>query len=393
MVLTPQQQPAEASPGQGTEFQGTDLAPIYVTEPSLPPLEALQPYLEKIWKSRRLSNGGPLHQQLEQRLQEHLGVEQLALFANGTLALLTALQALRIRGEVITTPYSFVATSHALRWNGITPVFVDIDPETGNLDPDQIESAITPETTAILGVHIYGVPCDVERIQQIADNYNLKVIYDACHAFGVEDAGGSVLRHGDLSVLSFHATKVFNTFEGGAIVCSDTRIKKQIDHLKNFGFVDETTVSAIGINGKMNELQAAIGLLQLDTIKAQIERRRQISQRYREGLAHLSGLAFLPEPQLKRYNYAYMPILLKEAAACSRDALYEHLKNRGIFTRRYFFPLISEFPMYRQLSSSSSERLPQAIRMSRQVICLPMASDLSQVDQERVIHAVREALF
>lgn len=369
------------------------IQPLYVTEPALPPLEELQPYLEAIWQSKRLTNGGPLHHQLEQRLQEWLGVPRLALFANGTLALVTALQALRIRGEVITTPYSFVATSHALRWNGITPVFVDVDPSTGNLDPDQLESAITPETTAILPVHVYGVPCDVERIQRIADNYNLRVIYDACHAFGVEDDAGSVLRHGDLSVLSFHATKVFNTFEGGAIICPDDRTKSLIDHLKNFGFVDEVTVAAIGINGKMNELQAAIGLLQLERIEAQLQQRRLIARRYREALEPLPGVRLLPEPELRRSNQAYMPILITEEATCSRDQLYAYMQAQQIYCRRYFYPLISEFPMYRQLPSADLSRLPVAMALSRQVLCLPMASTLSEADQERVIQALRSRLL
>ncbi len=361
---------------------------LFVTQPSLPDLEDLMPLLQTIWESRILTNGGPLHQELEGRLAAWLGVPKLALFSNGTLALLTALQALRIRGEVITTPYSFVATSHALRWNGITPVFVDIDPVTGNIDPERIESAITPDTTAILGVHIYGIPCQVERIQQIADNYNLRIIYDACHAFGVQDAGGSILRHGDLSVLSFHATKVFNTFEGGAIVCRDDRTKAQIDHLKNFGFVDETTVAAIGINGKMNELQAAIGLLQLKTISEQIEQRRRIAARYRHALAAVPGLQLMPEPELKLYNHAYMPVLVTEDASCSRDELYEGLKRYNIFARRYFYPLISEFPMYRQLPSADPGRLSKAMRLSRQVLCLPMAAGLEPQDQERVINAI-----
>lgn len=362
---------------------------LFVTQPSLPPLQDLLPLLEGIWESRILTNGGPLHQQLERELEAWLAVPKLSLFANGTLALLTALQALRIRGEVITTPYSFVATSHALRWNGITPVFVDIDPETGNIDPDQIEAAITPETTAILGVHIYGVPCDVERIQKIADNYNLRVIYDACHAFGVQDEGGSILRHGDLSVLSFHATKVFNTFEGGAIVCGDNRIKQQIDHLKNFGFVDEVTVAAIGINGKMNELQSAVGLLQLKTIADQIEQRRRIAATYRQELGGIKGLQLMAHPTLKRYNHAYMPILVTAESSYSRDELYESLKQYNIFSRRYFYPLISEFPMYRHLPSSDPARLPKALQLSRQVLCLPMAAELTAADQQRVIAAIQ----
>jgi len=249
--------------------------PIYVTRPFLPPLEELLPYLEQIWANRQLTNGGPFHQQLEQALCEYLGVEHISLFANGTLALVTALQAMRITGEVITTPYSFVATAHSLLWNGIRPVFVDIDPETLNLDPTKIEAAITPQTTAILPVHVYGRPCDTKKIQAIADTYGLKVIYDAAHAFAVEDEGGSIMRHGDLSILSFHATKVFTTFEGGAIVSSDEKTKKRIDYLKNFGFADEVTVVAPGINGKMNEFQAAVGLAQLKHIDNALAEREQ----------------------------------------------------------------------------------------------------------------------
>lgn len=362
---------------------------LFVTEPSLPDLDELLPLLRGIWDSRILTNGGPLHERLETDLAEWLNVPKLSLFANGTLALLTALQALRIGGEVITTPYSFVATSHALRWNGITPVFVDIEPETGNIDPEQIESAITPDTTAILGVHIYGIPCQVERIQRIADIYNLRVIYDACHAFGVQDRGGSVLRHGDLSVLSFHATKVFNTFEGGAIVCGDNRIKQHIDHLKNFGFVDEVTVASIGINGKMNELQAAVGLLQLKTIADQIEKRLRIATTYRQELAGIKGLQLMAPATLERYNYAYMPILVTDEANCSRDELYESLKQYNIFSRRYFYPLISEFPMYRHLPSADPARLPKALQLSRQVLCLPMAAELTATDQQRVIAAIQ----
>jgi dTDP-4-amino-4,6-dideoxygalactose transaminase len=362
---------------------------LFVTQPSLPELDDLMPLLRRIWESRILTNGGPLHQQLEEQLEAWLDVPRLSLFANGTLALLTSLQALRIKGEVITTPYSFVATSHALRWNEIEPVFVDIDPTTGNIDPDQIEAAITPNTMAILGVHIYGVPCQVDRIQKIADNYNLRIIYDACHAFGVRDSGGSILRHGDLSVLSFHATKVFNTFEGGAIVCGDNRTKHHIDDLKNFGFVDEVTVASVGINGKMNELQAAVGLLQLRSISEQIEQRQRIAARYRQALASSApGLQLMPEPDLQCYNYAYMPILVTEEATCTRDELYEELRQHNIFTRRYFYPLISEFPMYRKLPSADPARLPKAMRLSRQVLCLPMAADLKPEDQERVIHSI-----
>lgn len=350
--------------------------PTFVTQPYLPPLEEFLPYLEKIWESKQLTNCGPFHQQLEAALCEYLNVEHIALFANGTLALVTALQSLRITGEVITTPYSFVATSHSLLWNGIKPVFVDIEPNTLNLDPARIEAAITPQTTAIMPVHCYGHPCDVEAIQKIADNYNLKVIYDAAHAFGVRDAGGSLLRHGDLSVLSFHATKAFHTFEGGAIVCPDAKSKNRIDHLKNFGFVDETTVVAAGINGKMGEINAAMGLLQLksfDQIKA---RRKTIANTYHELLRDVPGIFCLREMDREDANYVYFPILVGPEYPLSRDALYQKLKDHDIHPRRYFYPLISDFPMYRSLPSSHHANLPVASRASQQILCLPIYPDL-----------------
>lgn len=355
---------------------------IYVTQPSLPPLEEFMPYLQQIWDSKILTNGGPFHQQLEQALCEYLGVEHIALFTNGTIALVTALQALRITGEVITTPYSFVATSHSLLWNGIKPAFVDIDPDTMNLDPARIEAAITPHTTAIMPVHCYGHPCDVNAIQKIADNYNLKVIYDAAHAFGVRDGGGSVLRHGDLSVLSFHATKVFNTFEGGAIVCPDAKTKQRIDHLKNFGFVDEVTVVAPGINGKMSEFNAALGLLQLKGIDDALEKRRAIDARYRAGLAAVKGIHSLRDAGEKNANYAYYPILVRPEYPLSRDGLYQKLRDNGIYARRYFYPLISDFPMYRGLPSAVHLNLPVAYKAASEVICLPIypALAIEQVD-------------
>lgn len=362
---------------------------LYVTQPHLPPLEEFLPYLEEIWERRILTNGGPFHQQLEKALCEYLGVEHIALFANGTLALVTALQSLRITGEVITTPYSFVATAHSLLWNGIKPVFVDIDPHSLNLDPRQIEAAITPQTTAILPVHCYGRPCDVEAIQRIADNYNLKVIYDAAHAFGVEDAGGSVLRHGDLAILSFHATKVFNTFEGGAIVCPDAKTKQRIDHLKNFGFVDEVTVVAPGINGKMSEINAAFGMLQLKHVDTAIARRRQLVSQYREQLADVPGLRCLPGGGETRSNHAYFPILVDDAYPLSRDALYERLREHGIHARRYFYPLISDFPMYRGLPSAQRGNLPVAAGISERVLCLPIYPDLADEQQQRVIDVLR----
>ncbi len=362
---------------------------IYVTQPALPPLDEFIPYLQQIWASKQLTNSGPFHQQLEQALRDYLGVPHIALFTNGTIALVTALQALRVTGEVITTPYSFVATAHSLLWNGIRPVFVDIDPVTLNLDPDRIEAAITPHTTAIMPVHCYGHPCDVERIQKIADNYGLKVIYDAAHAFGVHGREGSVLNHGDLSVLSFHATKVFNTFEGGAIVCQDAKTKQRIDHLKNFGFVDEVTVVAPGINGKMSEIMAAFGLLQLRGIDAALQKRRAVDSRYRSALADVRGISCLPVRE-GRANYAYFPILVGAGYPLSRDGLYEKLRDHNIFARRYFYPLISDFPMYRGMPSAAPANLPVAKAAAEQVICLPIHPDLAEEEVDAVIALVAE---
>lgn len=364
--------------------------PIYVTQPYLPPLEEFIPYLEEIWANKILTNGGPFHQQLEQALCDYLGVKHIALFTNGTIALVTALQALRITGEVITTPYSFVATSHSLLWNGIKPVFVDIDPNIFNLDPTKIEAAITPQTTAIMPVHCYGHPCDVDAIQKIADNYNLKVIYDAAHAFGVKDAGGSILRHGDLSILSFHATKVFNTFEGGAIICPDAKTKLRMDQLKNFGFVDETTVVASGINGKMSEFNAALGLLQLKYIDGALVRRKAIDAAYREQLAGIKGIHCLDQVNEKFSNHSYFPILVESDYPLSRDALYQKLQDNNIYTRRYFFPLISNFPMYRGLPSAARESLPVATRISEKVLCLPIYPDLDYSTISRILRIVAD---
>jgi dTDP-4-amino-4,6-dideoxy-D-glucose transaminase len=362
--------------------------PIFVTRPDLPPLEAFLPYLENIWQNRVLTNNGPYHRQLEAALAGYLGVEHLALMANGTLALVTALQALRVSGEVITTPYSFVATAHSLLWNNLKPVFVDIDPDTCNIDPSRIEEAITPLTTAILPVHCYGTPCDVVAIQHIADTYGLKVIYDAAHAFGVECRGESVLGHGDLSVLSFHATKVFNTFEGGAIVCPDAKTKQRVDYLKNFGFADEVTVTAPGINGKMSEFNAALGLLQLERIDAALQRRRDIEAIYRQALSEVPGVRLLPLAPDVRGNASYFPIFIGEEYPMSRDDLYDKLRGAGVYARRYFFPLISDFPMYRGLPSASVDRLPHAFRASRSVLCLPIFPDLADADIERVLALV-----
>ena len=366
-----------------------DDKPVYVTQPFLPELSEFLPYLESIWESKVLTNGGKMHQQLEAELCEYLGVEHISLFNNGTIALLTALQALRITGEVITTPYSFVATAHSLLWNGIKPVFVDIDPVTLNIDPAKIESAITPQTTAIMPVHCYGHPCDVESIQKIADNYNLKVIYDAAHAFAVKDIGGSILRHGDLSVLSFHATKVFNTFEGGAIVCPDAKTKQRIEHLKNFGFVDEVTVVAPGINGKMSEINAAFGLLQLKYIDKILKLREDVDSLYRHLLLGIKGVRVVEESGQSQANFSYFPVLIEKDFPLTRDELYEKLKTINVFARRYFFPLISEFPMYRGLPSAAKSNLMVAESVSQRVLCLPIYPSLRTEVVEKIVSFIR----
>ena len=363
--------------------------PVYVTQPYLPPLEEFVPYMEQIWNNKILTNGGPMHQELEDALCEYLGVKHIALFNNGTIALLTALQALRITGEVITTPYSFVATAHSLLWNGLKPVFVDIDPNTLNIDPSKIEAAITPQTTAIMPVHCYGNPCDVKAIQAIADNYNLRVVYDAAHAFGVQDTGGSILRYGDLSVLSFHATKVFNTFEGGAIICPDAKTKLRIDRLKNFGFVDETTVVAPGINGKMSEINAAFGLLQLKHIDQAMARRKEIDAFYRQQFKEVKGITSVEPAGQEVANYSYFPILIEPEYPLSRDELYQKLKDENIFARRYFYPLISEFPMYRGMTSAKRDNLPVANATANKVICLPIYPALTNEDLSRIIEVIK----
>jgi len=346
------------------------------------------PYLEKIWESKWLTNGGQFHQELEAKLADYLGVKHLALFANGTLALVTALQALRITGEVITTPYSFVATAHSLVWNGIKPVFVDIDPKTFNIDPEKIEAAITPQTTAILPVNVYGNPCDVDRIQKVADTYGLKVIYDAAQSFGVKYLGESILNHGDLSILSFHATKVFTTFEGGAIVCPDAKMKNRIDDLKNFGFHDEVTVVAPGINGKLNEVQAAIGLLQLKHVDEALRKRREIDQQYRKGLGAVQGIRCMTLPEDCIPNYSYFPILVEAGYRSTRDELYERLRQLNIYSRRYFYPLLSEFPMYRGLPSATRANLSVATDVSKAVLCLPIYPALDPQIVGEIISAI-----
>ena len=365
--------------------------PVYVTQPALPPLDEFVPYLEEIWSSRRVTNKGRYHQELEEALCNFLGVKYVSLFANGTIALLIALQVLRIQGEVITTPYSFVATTHAIQWNDLKPVFADIDPVTLNLDPNRIEAAITPKTTAILPVHVYGTPCDLDRIDYLADIYGLKVIYDAAHAFGVEKNGQSILNFGDLSVLSFHGTKIFTTFEGGAIVSHDATTKRRIDFLKNFGFADEVTVVGPGINGKMNEFQAALGLLQLKYADKSLAKRKRLTDRYRDGLDSVPGIRLLAKQNDIKGNASYFPIFIEEREyGESRDAVYQRLKNAGFYCRRYFYPLISHFPPYRGISSAKVSNLPIAEEVTRQAICLPLYDDLTDTIVDEIIGALRK---
>ena len=362
---------------------------ITVTSPLLPNLDEFTESLKEIWGSKWITNNGQFHQKLEAALAEYLKVPYVSLFTNGTLPLLTALQALRITGEVITTPYSFVATTHALWWNGIKPVFVDIDPSTGNIDPQKIEAAITPRTTAILPVHVYGKPCDTEAIQAIADKYGLKVIYDAAHAFGVEVNGESLLNAGDMSTLSFHATKVFNTIEGGAMVMHDEKTKQRIDYLKNFGFANEIEVVGPGINSKMDEIRSAYGLLNLKQVDAAIAARQKVAVAYREALRNVDGISFWDDMPGVRHNYSYFPIFVDaKKYGMTRDELYMKMKDQGVWGRRYFYPLISEFSTYRGLESSRPENLPNAHMMADTVICLPMHHALREEEINRIIDCI-----
>ncbi len=362
---------------------------ITVTSPLLPPLEEFQKMIADIYASKWITNNGTFHRQLEKELAAYLKVPYLSLFTNGTLPLITALQALRIKGEVITTSYSFVATTHSLWWNGIKPVFVDIDPATGNIDPNKIEAAITPNTTAIMPVHVYGKPCDTEAIQEIADKYGLKIIYDAAHAFGVEVNGESILNAGDLSTLSFHATKVYNTIEGGALVMHDEKMKKRIDYLKNFGFADEVTVVAPGINSKMDEMRSAYGLLNLKQVDTAIEARHQVAVKYREALRPIDGITFFDDMPGVKHNYSYFPIFIDENKyGMTRDELYFKMKGQNVLGRRYFYPLISEFSAYRGLESAQPENLPVASKVADSVICLPMYHNLNDSDIQRTLELI-----
>ena len=365
--------------------------PIYVTSPLLPSLEDFTFLLKEIWESKMLTNNGNFHQKLEEELAKYLKVPYLSLFTNGTLPLITALQAMRITGEVITTPFSFVATTHSLWWNGIKPVFVDIEPETCNLDPSKIEAAITPRTTAIMPVHVYGKPCKTKEIQEIANKYGLKVIYDAAHAFGVEINGESILNFGDMATLSFHATKVYNTLEGGALVVHDEQTKKRIDYLKNFGFASETEVVAPGINSKVDEVRAAYGLLNLKQVDHAINSRRKVAIRYRDELQGVKGITFFNDIPGVRHNYSYFPIFINaEEYGMTRDELYFKMKEYNVFGRRYFYPLISTFSTYRGLDPANPDNLPVATQMSNNVICLPMHHALSENEVEYILQIIKK---
>ena len=369
----------------------SDKSQITVTSPLLPPLEEFIPYLQQIWDSKWITNNGQFHQLLEKELAAYLGVEYLSLFTNGTLPLITAFQALGIRqGEVITTPYSFVATSHSIWWNGLKPVFVDIEEDTCGIDPNKIEAAITPNTVAIMPVHCYGKPCKTAEIDAIARKHNLKVIYDAAHAFGVTENGQSVLQAGDISTLSFHATKVYNTIEGGALICHSAEMKYHVDNLKNFGFRGETTVVAPGINSKMDEMRAAYGLLNLRQVDAAIEARKQVAEAYRSALRGVNGIRFFDDMLGVRHNYSYFPIFVdEEQYGISRDALYEKMKANNVLGRRYFYPLITDFDPYKDIPSANPANLPVANKIANQVICLPMHHALSEEDVRRVMECVR----
>ena len=362
---------------------------ITVTAPLLPNLDDFNEMLKDIWASKWITNNGQYHKQLEAELCKYLKVPYISLFTNGTLPLITALQALRISGEVITTPFSFVATTHSIWWNDIKPVFVDIDPSNCGLDPDKIEAAITPKTTAIMPVHCYGKPCDTEKIQAIADKYGLKVIYDAAHAFGVEVGGESVLNKGDMSTLSFHATKVYNTIEGGALVMHDEQTKRRIDYLKNFGFAGETEVVAPGINSKMDEMRAAYGLLNLKLVDDCIAARQQVAIKYREALRGVEGITFFDDMPGVKHNYSYFPIFVDaEKYGMTRDELYFKMKEQNVLGRRYFYPLISEFSTYRGLESADPKNLPNAHKMADSVLCLPMHHELSKEDLDRILDII-----
>jgi len=364
---------------------------IYVTKPLVPPLKEFQTYLNKIWKTGILTNKGPFHEELERKLEEYLKVKYISLFSSGTTALITSLFALNVKGEVITTPYSFIATANSILWAGAKPVFVDIDPKTMNMDPSKIQRAITQNTTAILPVHCYGNPCDVSKIKKISKENNLKVIYDAAPSFGVTDRGGSILRHGDLSVLSFHATKVFSTIEGGAIISPNLKMKRKIDKLRNFGFEDEVTISELGINGKMSELHSAFGLLQLKHINKSISQRKKLSSLYKSKLEEIEGIELVEPAKSINGNASYFPILVNKNFKINRDELYEELKKENIYARRYFYPLITQTVMYKSMPSSSKKNLPISNKISQQILCLPLSPDLEEKSISRIVKVISKA--
>lgn len=363
---------------------------IYVTRPYLPPLSEFLPMLERIWETRVLTNNGPFHVTLEERLREYLEAPHLSLVTNGMLGLAVAVEAAGLSGEVITTPYSFVATTHAVKKGNLSPVFVDIRPEDLNIDPDKIEAAITPRTSAIVAVHCYGNPCDTEAIQAIADRNGLKIIYDAAHAFGVRRAGRSILQQGDFSILSFHATKAFNTFEGGAVIASTQEGKQAVDGQRNFGIADEVSIPDVGTNAKMSEFNAALGLLQLDHFEHVRRERGLVDARYREWLGLVDGIDCLDIPVGVEPNYSYFPVLVRESYSVTRDALYERLKRHGIFARRYFYPLLSSLPMYRDIKTAAPENLPVATRAAQEILCLPIYPGLSDSEQRRIVSIIAQ---
>jgi len=362
---------------------------IYVTQPSLPPLKELTPYLESIWQDKWITNEGRFHKELEKALADYLGVKYISLFCNGMIALQIGLQALKITAEVITTPYTFAATTHSIYWNRCTPVFCDINENDFNINTDMVESLITPNTTAIMPVHVYGNPCNNKKLQEICDIYGLKLFYDSAHAFGVKQNGNSILNFGDLSMISFHATKCFNTFEGGALITDDLKLKKRIDYLKNFGFADETTIVAPGSNGKMNEFQAALGLLQLKYIDNEIGKSKIIAEYYRKNLSNIKGIKIFDNIPDIRHNYSYFPILVDvEEYGISRDDLYDKFKKNNIYVRRYFYPLISQFPAYSHLASAEKGKLPVAEKLTKQILCLPIYPDLPVSDVQKIINII-----
>ena len=360
----------------------------FVTKPFLPELNEFLPYLEKIWSNGQITNNGPFHKQLETELAMFLGVQYISLVNNATIALLVAIRALNLKGEIITTPYSFVATAHSIQWNGLKPIFVDIQESDFNIDPIKIEKSITEKTSAILPVHVYGNPCNIIEIEKIAEKYNLKILYDAAHCFNVKVCGMPLVSYGDLSVLSFHATKVFNTFEGGAIISHSLEMKNKIDNLKNFGFINQTNVERVGINGKMNELQASMGLVQLKHIKKNIQKREIVANKYTIGLKDVKGITLYRISDSVVANYSYFPILVNQDYSLTRDELFNLLVSYRIYARRYFHPLITDFKAYK--TGTKIKDLNVAEKISKSVICLPIYPDLEEDIIKLIIKIIKK---